>query len=381
MSRRTRSVAHRRRDRRPAHRADDRRQLRRDGRAVPGPRGARRRRAGHAMDLGRAEAGRGRGGSWLRGRRHREGRPGRHLGAELRGVDHRPVRHGQDGRDPRQHQPRLPDPRAEVRPRPGRDPDDRGRAVVQDQRLRRDDRRGPRRRRRASSRSSSSARTAGATCSPAPTRSVRRTCADPGGPHEHRGDQHPVHVGHDRLPQGRHAEPPQHPQQRLLRRRAVPLHRGRPGLHTGALLPLLRHGHGQPRLLHPRGGDGHPGAGVRPGQDAAGLPGREGHVALRRPDDVHRRVVAAELRRLRRVERAHRDHGRLPVPGRADEEGHRLRDRRDDHLLRHDRDLTGVDADPHRRHLRPHGRHRRPGRAAPGDQGRRPGDRRDPAAR
>ncbi len=76
------------------------------------------------------------------------------------------------------------------------------------------------------------------------------------------------------------------------------------------------------------------------------------HLALRRPDDVHRRVVAAELRRLRRVDHPHRDHGRLAVPGRADEEGHRVGHRRDDHLLRHDRDVTGVDADPHRRLLR-----------------------------
>ena len=35
-----------------------------------------------------------------------------------------------------------------------------------------------------------------------------------------RCDQHPVHLGHDRLPQGRDAQPPQHPEQRLLRRRA-----------------------------------------------------------------------------------------------------------------------------------------------------------------
>ena len=33
-----------------------------------------------------------------------------------------------------------------------------------------------------------------------------------------RPDQHPVHLGHHRLPQGRHAHAPQHPQQRLLRR-------------------------------------------------------------------------------------------------------------------------------------------------------------------
>ena len=50
----------------------------------------------------------------------------------------------------------------------------------------------------------------------------------------------------------------------------LPLHRGRPGVHPGALLPLLRHGHGQPRLHHARGLHGHPGAGLRPGADAAG---------------------------------------------------------------------------------------------------------------
>ena len=33
-----------------------------------------------------------------------------------------------------------------------------------------------------------------------------------------RRDQHPVHERHHRLPQGRHAQPRQHPQQRLLRR-------------------------------------------------------------------------------------------------------------------------------------------------------------------
>ena len=36
-----------------------------------------------------------------------------------------------------------------------------------------------------------------------------------------RPDQHPVHLGHHRLPQGRDAVAPQHPQQRLLRRRAL----------------------------------------------------------------------------------------------------------------------------------------------------------------
>ena len=35
-----------------------------------------------------------------------------------------------------------------------------------------------------------------------------------------RRHQHPVHLGHDRAPQGRHAQPSQHPEQRLLRRPA-----------------------------------------------------------------------------------------------------------------------------------------------------------------
>ena len=49
-----------------------------------------------------------------------------------------------------------------------------------------------------------------------------------------RPDQHPVHERHHRLPEGRHAHPPQHPQQRLLRRRGLPVHRARPGVHPGA---------------------------------------------------------------------------------------------------------------------------------------------------
>ena len=41
--------------------------------------------------------------------------------------------------------------------------------------------------------------------------------------------------------------------------RGLPLHRAGPGLHPGALLPLLRHGHGQPRGHHARRLHGHPG--------------------------------------------------------------------------------------------------------------------------
>ena len=39
-----------------------------------------------------------------------------------------------------------------------------------------------------------------------------------------RPDQHPVHVRHDRVPEGRDALAPQHPQQRLLHRRDAGLH-------------------------------------------------------------------------------------------------------------------------------------------------------------
>ena len=49
-----------------------------------------------------------------------------------------------------------------------------------------------------------------------------------------RPDQHPVHERDHGLPEGRHALAPQHPQQRLLRRRGMRLHGARPGLHPGA---------------------------------------------------------------------------------------------------------------------------------------------------
>jgi fatty-acyl-CoA synthase len=72
---------------------------------------------------------------------------------------------------------------------------------------------------------------------------VGRSAARTGGAAAvRRSHQHPVHLRHHRVPQGRHPVAPQHPEQRLLHRRGLPLHRGGPGLHPGALLPLLRHG-------------------------------------------------------------------------------------------------------------------------------------------
>ena len=214
-------------------------------------------------------------------------------------------------------------------------------------------------------------------------RGARRAARAPGRDPVRRPDQHPVHERHDRLPQGRHAQPPQHPQQRLLRRPRLRLFRGGPDLHPGALLPLLRHGHGQPRGDLARRVHGHPGAGVRAGRHAPGGAGRELHEPLRRADDVHRRARAPRVRRVRPVVAADRDHGRLAVPDR-DDEALRGRDAHGggDDLLRHDRDLAGVDADRRRRPAREARRDRGPRAPARRGEGRRPRDaaRSSPAA-
>ena len=105
-----------------------------------------------------------------------------------------------------------------------------------------------------------------------------------------RPDQHPVHVGHDRLPEGRDAVASQHPQQRLLHRRHPRLRRDGPRVHPGAVLPLLRHGARQPGLHHAWRLHGDPRRGLRPRHGPRG--GRRGavHGAVRRPDHVHRRA-------------------------------------------------------------------------------------------
>jgi fatty-acyl-CoA synthase len=67
-----------------------------------------------------------------------------------------------------------------------------------------------------------------------------------------RPDQYPVHVWHDRIPEGRNAVAPQHPEQRLLHRRRGAVHLVRSRLHPRAVLSLLRHGARQPRMHHAR---------------------------------------------------------------------------------------------------------------------------------
>ena len=305
--------------------------------------------------------------------RDRGGRPGRDLEPELRRVGARPVRDG-EGRDhPGQHQPGLPDVRARLRAQasPG------CRMLVAATSFKTsdyvqmvDDVRGDcegLERVVFIGRDWEEFIAGGERVSADELR--ERQARDP----VRRPDQHPVHERHDRLPQGRHAQPPQHPQQRLLRRPRLRVHRGGPDLHPGALLPLLRHGHGQPRGDVARRLHGHPGAGVRAGRDAPGGAGRALHEPLRRADDVHRRARAPRIRRVRPVVAADRDHGRLAVPDRDDEA---LRGR-DAHggghdLLRHDRDLAGVDADRRRRPAGEARRDRGPRAPARRGQGRRP---------
>ncbi len=70
----------------------------------------------------------------------------------------------------------------------------------------------------------------------------------------------------------------------------------RPRLHPGALLPLLRHGDGQPRLHQPRRRHDHPGRGLRGAGRARDGAGRALHGALRRPHHVPRRAGSPPLR-------------------------------------------------------------------------------------
>ena len=105
-----------------------------------------------------------------------------------------------------------------------------------------------------------------------------------------RPDQHPVHLRHDRLPQGRDALASQHPQQRLsssakrcaTRSAIASASRCRSTTASAwcwATSPAPR------TALH-----GHSRRGVRPARGPRDGAGRALHVALWRADDVHRRV-------------------------------------------------------------------------------------------
>ena len=100
-------------ERHAAARRHDRRELRPHGRRLPRPpRPGRRpgRRCATATRSSRTRSTPSR--TACSAKRHRQGRPGRHLVTEPGRVDRHPVRHRQDRRHPRQHQPRLPHQRA-----------------------------------------------------------------------------------------------------------------------------------------------------------------------------------------------------------------------------------------------------------------------------
>ena len=134
-------------------------------------------------------------------------------------------------------------------------------------------------------------------------------------------DQHPVHVGHDGVPEGRDALAPQHPQQRLLHRRDAAATR-RPTASacrcrsttasawcsaTSRSSRTAPASSSPPRRSTPRA--------VLEAVQAGAL-----HVAVRRADDVHRRARTTPTSTSFDLSTpAHRDHGRLAVPGRGDE--------------------------------------------------------------
>ena len=312
-------------------------------------------------------------------RRHREGRPGRGVGAQLRRVDDRAVRQRQGRRDPGQRQPVLPHPRVLLRGQPVRAAAaDRG-AVVQDQRLPGDGRGGP---------------------WPVPG-------PGPGRLHRHRrlgraGRRRGVGCRQDAVAERMATLDPDDPIN-------IQYTSGTTGYPKGATLShrnILNNGYfttelinfapddrlcipvpfyhcfgmvmAQPRLHHPRRHDGDPGARLRPRDHPARDRRGAVHRGVRRADDVHRDAEPPVLRRARPLHAAHRDHGRLDLPGRGDEA---LRQRHEHDRgvdrLRHDRDLAGLLPDPRRRRPRPSYRHDRAGAPARRDQDRRPGDRRD----
>ena len=169
----------------------------------------------------------------------------RDLVAESLRVGSRSVRDGSHWGDPRQCESGLPNDGAAVRTRSVwcvvSDPCPR----VSGDRLRAHARRGPGRLSRASR-------------GPCPRGQVgvvverRRWCRSGnarlggGDAPVRRPDQHPVHVGDDRVSQGRDALTPQHPQQRVLHRGDREVHAGGSRVHPGAVLPLFRHGARQP---------------------------------------------------------------------------------------------------------------------------------------
>ena len=237
-------------------RRDDRRQPRQNGRHILRPGSARRVRDRPPLDLCRVLRSDPPDRHRTDRTRYQARRPDRDVVTEHRRVADDPVRHRASRRDPGEHQPRIPNRRTGVRAEPVVDVHGHRGAGVQEFRLRVDARQCARALPRPQRRDHRGVGTVAADR----RNHGRRRRAGTGAVRlePRRSDQHPVHVGHHRISQGRHADSHQHPQQRLPRRRGPGVHRAGPGLHTGAVLPLLRNGAWQSRLHDARCRHGDP---------------------------------------------------------------------------------------------------------------------------
>ena len=293
------------------------------------------------------------------------GRPRRDLVAELRRVGARAVRHRQDRRDPGQRQPGVPDPRAGLRPQPGRHLAA-GRAPQPSR---------PATTGRWSTRSAATARRWAASCSATPKwddaperrrRRRRRALAEAQAGLEP-GDAINIQYtsGTTGFPKGatlthrnilnngyfigegcRYTE---------ADRVCIPV----PFYHCFGMV------HGQPRLPPPRRVHGHPGTRLRPGARRCRRCSSERCTSLYGvPTMFIAELVTAlsspthDLSTLRTGIMAGSPCP-VEVMKQVIDDGHD----RGDHLLRHDRDLARVHPDQRRRRPRGEGRHRRPGRS------------------
>ena len=290
--------------------------------------------------------------------RRRQGRPGRDLGAQLRRVGARPVRHRAARRDPGQHQPRVPAARAGVRPEAGGRPAAGRRRRSQDERLRGD------------GRARSAARCPelrdvvliGDPDWDALVAEGRERRPRPSSPRSAAtlGCDDPINIqytsGTTGFPKGATLLPPQHPQQRLLRRRArsatpkqdrvcVPV----PFYHCFGMVMGNLGGH-LARRLHRD-----PGARLRPGGDAARRSRHERCTSLYGVPTMFIAELASPTSRSYDLACSLRTGIMAGSP--CPVEVMKRVIERDGHgrgldLLRHDRDLAGVDADPRGRRPR-----------------------------